>query len=460
MLRRLTRAGVVAVQLGCTPASVELPLAATGEGSRGGSSGGGDGPGGCAIDREVWVDNVAGANANTGTADDPVADLDAALARAGDCTRIHVRATASGYVGACIARDHVEIVGEGGRPDIDTPVTCDDRRSGLFVRASHVRLTGLAVDITAHPGELARAVVLSGLPDAPIEDVRVTDVVATGPGPGAAGRALLSSSLCFDCGFEGCRSTGAEGPGIGLANHQDGGLIRDNVVSAAGDGCIAVNGEPSQAVPGDAVLDGISSAVAIERNVLSDCGDAPAIHLASAVEGRVIDNVVRATAGGALLLDDDGVGDPAFASRDHLIAHNTFDCSACTAAAIRLRSGSTGNRLVDGLVIAPAAVLELAPDVRDDVAFDHNGYATGTGFPDADGSAIDLAGWQALGFDDGAIAIAVDATVVDAAAGDLHLRAGASAIDAGVDVGVALDAEGQARISGAAPDLGAYEHGG
>lgn len=455
MLRRLST--IVLVASACTPATAELPLPESMEGSGGSTAASGDGPDGCEIDGELWVDAVAGDNANRGSADAPVADLDAALGRAASCTRIHLRAAAVGYTGACIVRDNVEILGEGGRPRIDALVTCDERLAGLFVRASHVRITGIDVDVSAHPGEEARAVVLSGLPDAPIADVRVLDVGATGPGPGAAGRALLSSSLCFACAFEGCRATGSEGEGIGFDNHQDDGTIRDNVVRDAGGACILVNGEPTSVVPGDPVQDGVSSGFAIERNVVSGCGDA-AIHLGSAIAGRVIDNVVTATTAGALLLDDDSVGDDAFGSRDHLVAHNTFECSACVVAAIRVRAGSSGNRIVDSLVVAPDAAVELDDALREVTSFDHNGYDTALGFVDAGGNAIDLGAWQALGFDAGSLALSADATFVGA--DDLHLRAGASAIDAGVDVEIELDAAGGPRIVGAAPDLGAYEYGG
>ena len=454
MLRRLS--AIVLLAIACTPATAELPLPSSMEGSGGTTDANGDGPDGCEIDGELWVDAVAGDNANSGTADAPVADIDAALGRAASCTRIHVRAAAVGYTGACIVRDHVEIVGEGGRPLVDAPVTCDERLAGLFVRASHVRITGLDVDVSAHPGEEARAVVLSGLPDAPIEDVHVLDVTATGPGPGAAGRALLSSSLCFACAFEGCRATGSEAEGIGFDNHQDDATIRDNVVSDAGGACILVNGEPTSVVPGDAVQDGVSSGFTIERNRLSGCGDA-AIHLGSAIEGRVIDNVVTATPAGALLLDDDGIGDSALGSRDHLVAHNTFECSACVVAAIRVRAGSTGNRFVDNLIVAPAAAIEIDDALRDAIALDHNGYDTAMGFFDDADNAIDLAAWQALGFD--AASIGVSAATTFVGADDLHLRAGATAIDAGADVEVELDADGGPRIVGAAPDLGAYEYG-
>jgi hypothetical protein len=77
-------------------------------------------------------------------------------------------------------------------------------------------------------------------------------------------------------------------------------------------------------------------------------------------------------------------------------------------------------------------------------------------FVDA-GDTLGFALWQARGFDGGSILAAAAELFVDLDAGDVHLRPGAPAIDAGVDVGVALDAEGAPRLQGAAPDLGAYE---
>ena len=461
------RLGVLAwfsATLACTPASIVLPLpdsaGGSGDGSAGpdsDSDGDGDGPGGCAIDRALWIDNVAGDNANPGTEASPLADLDAALAAGGTCTVIHVVATDEGYSGACIQRDAVAIVGVGGRPHFDAPVVCDDRLAGLFVRADDVRLEHLTVDVSGAPGVLARAVVFSGVPDAPIRGGLALDLEAIGPGPADDGRALVSASLCFDCAVQRSVVRGAEGAGIGFDNHQDDAAILDNAVDGAGGGCIVVNGEPSEAIAGDAVIDGVSSRVSVERNIVRDCGaQTPSIHLASAVDGTVVDNVIGASEPGGILLDDDGLGDGAFGSRDTLLAHNTIDCSACTDPAVRILAGSTGVRMVDTIVTGLGAAVLLDASTHDSVAIDHDAYAPGMTFVDA-GDTLGFTLWQARGFDGGSIPAAAADLFVDLDGGDVHLRDGAPAIDAGVDAGVALDADGAPRWQGAAPDLGAYE---
>lgn len=459
-MRRLGVLASISAMLACTPASIVLPLpdsaGGTGEGSAG-TDGDGDGPGGCAIDRALWIDNVAGDNANPGTEASPLADLDAALAAGGTCTVIHVVATDEGYTGACIQRDAVAIVGVGGRPRFDVPVVCDDRLAGLFVRADDVRLEHLTVDVSGSPGVLARAVVFSGVPDAPIRGGLAVDVEAIGPGPVDDGRALVSASLCFGCAVQRSVVRGAEGAGIGFDNHQDDAAILDNLVDGAGGGCIVVNGEPSGAIAGDAVIDGVSSRFAVERNTVRDCGpQTAAIHLASVVDSTVVDNVIAAAEPGGVLLDDDGLGDGSFGSRDDLLAHNTIDCTACTDAAVRIVAGSTGVRMANTIVTGPGVAVLIDASTHDTVTIDHDAYAPGMTFVDA-GDTLGFTLWQARGFDDGSILAAAADLFVDLAAGDVHLRADAPAIDAGVDVGVALDADGAPRSQGAAPDLGAYE---
>ena len=50
-----------------------------------------------------------------------------------------------------------------------------------------------------------------------------------------------------------------------------------------------------------------------------------------------------------------------------------------------------------------------------------------------------------------------DPLFVAPATGDYHLQAGSPAVDAGVDVGLTYDRDGNARPAGTAPDVGPYE---
>jgi hypothetical protein len=71
------------------------------------------------------------------------------------------------------------------------------------------------------------------------------------------------------------------------------------------------------------------------------------------------------------------------------------------------------------------------------------------------GTAYNFAGWQGEGYD--AHSLAVDPTLVNAAAGQFLLAPGSPCIDAGADVGLTSDYTGRTVPQGTAPDIGAYE---
>ena len=85
-------------------------------------------------------------------------------------------------------------------------------------------------------------------------------------------------------------------------------------------------------------------------------------------------------------------------------------------------------------------------DKYDEQIFNNNLYWC------ADGSVDDP-----IGLPPGDGDIVADPGFVDRANMDLHLTAGSGAIDAGRDTGYSIDFDGNARISGDAPDIGAYE---
>ena len=83
---------------------------------------------------------------------------------------------------------------------------------------------------------------------------------------------------------------------------------------------------------------------------------------------------------------------------------------------------------------------------------------TGTMFDDVyGGNPVNFAGWQAKGWDIIGSAVA-DPLFIDALNGDFHLQSNSPAIDAGVDVGLTQDYEGNIIPQGLGFDIGAYEY--
>ncbi len=419
-------------------------------------------------DSELWVDNVAGQPGATGAEDDPFPTIALALENLDGLTYIYVRDTGSSYEGACVWDSDVGIFGVDGRPVIDQYVTCDGRNVLLFSRGDDVRFDNFTVDASAFPGESVRALVFSGLPDAPMYRNVGNQIHGIGPGFGIPGRSLISSSLCYDCIFQNGSSTGAEEHGIYWTNHQDGSIIRNNTVSNADGACIQLNSDPETYDGGVGIEDGVMSGSLVENNVLIDCGTGnggAALNLAGVHDSIFRNNLIYGTDfTGGIAQWDDGYSDWGdygnfdFGCKDNQFLHNTIDCRDCDRHAMSFRNGSTGTVFQNNIVITDSRDA-LGVDVESDsgLQIDYNLYLDGTLFEDPDEDWIDPGEWQALGHDANAVFSSFDVIFSDASAGDYTLANGSPAIDAGADHGVLGDLGGDSRPAGAAPDIGAYE---
>lgn len=443
-------------------------------GSDDGDTGGDGEPGGdyCdalwSPDTEIWVDNEAGSPGGSGTEADPVDSIAGGVAMASGKTHALVQATDTAYEGVCVETKEVAILGMDGRPKVDGIVECDGRNALFFSRADDVWFVGFRLDTSANAGESARALLFSGIVEAPINRNYGCDLEAVGPGQGQAGRSLISSSLCYDCVLEDSSSIGAEEHGIYWTNHQDGSILRNNYVSDADGACIQLNADPETYDGGNGIQDGHMSGGIVEGNIMFDCGNTDggaALNLAGVTDTVFRNNVIYGSNNpGGIANWDDGYsdwGDPGnfdFGCTGNTFAHNTIDCRGCDRHALSFRNGSTNNTFVDNIVITDSDdAIAYDDESSAGLDIDYNIYAEGVVFEPPSEDWIDLGEWQALGFDENSFMSAVGGLFEAPDSGDYHLPPGSPAVDAGIDAGVSADIEATPRPQGAGFDIGAYE---
>jgi|GEM_PF-2458421 len=416
----------------------------------------------------LYVDNLLGNDDNAGSEDAPFATLERALGAGGPEAFIFLRDTGTGYTGACVEEDGVTVFGYDGQPTIDNLVTCDGRDTLLYSRADDVTFENLRLDMSAFPGQRARALVFSGLPGDPIERNVARFVDALGPGPNPGGRSMLSASQCYDCVLEYSSSVGAEEHGIYWTNHQDGSVIRGNYVSDADGACLQFNADPETYEPGDPHLDGIMSGGLVEDNVFESCGSlgGASINLAGVHDTVFRNNVIfGAPLTGGVAMWDDGYSDWGddgnfdFGCKGNTFEHNTIDCRACDRHGLSLRNGSTGNRVVGNIILSGSAdAIAADEESLSGVSIDLNVYTEAAEFELPNGDWVDQASWtRATGFDPSSVSSTPDPLFVSADDGDYRLAPGSAAIDLVTDSTTPNDITGTPRPLGSAADAGAFE---
>lgn len=417
----------------------------------------------------VYVDNETGDDGADGSMATPVASLARGIELAESGTVVFLRATGLGYAGACVTQSGVSIVGLDGQPVIDQRVDCDGRATLLFSRADDFRVENVRLDASALGGQRLRALIFSGLPDAPIYRNEARFVDALGPGVSPDGRALISASLCYDCLLEYSSSIESEDHGIYWTNHQDGSVIRGNYVARADGACIQLNADPETNDPSHPFQDGVMSDGLVEDNILEDCGNeagGAALNLAGVHDTIFRNNIMFGTPfNGGVAMWDDGYSDWGeagnfdFGCVGNEFVHNTIDCRGCDRHALSLRNGSTSN-IVKNNIFITADVDALAVDSESNSGndVDHNVYLGGTIFEGVDGQWVGIEEWRsATGHDLNSILVELGSLFADEGSGDFHVAPGSPAIDAGTETSVALDYDDVSRPQGSAPDPGAFE---
>jgi hypothetical protein len=244
--------------------------------------------------------------------------------------------------------------------------------------------------------------------------------------------------------------------GIYVSNSGDRPVIRRNHVWGNHANGIHMNGDLSQG--GDGVIAG----AVVEGNVIhgNGRGGGSGINGDGLQSSRIVNNILYDNhASGISLYRIDG-GQPA---RNNLVAHNTIVQAADARWAINIQNASTGNRVVNNVLVTLhtfRGAIAISTDSLAGFVSDAN-VVTPRFTLDGGSSVLDLAAWRAAtGQDPRSLVSTPAALFVDVAAGDYHLRPGSPARDAALaPTDVLTDFEGQPRPSGPAPDIGADEGG-
>lgn len=420
-------------------------------------------------DSAIYVDNVIGSDGGDGSMGDPVSTIARGVELASAGTVVFVQATDIGYEGICLETDGVMLVGLGGQPTIDGAVECDGRMALMYSRADDIRFENFHLDASELGGISLRALIFSGLPDEPIYRNEARFIDALGPGVAPGGLALISASLCYDCLLEYSSSIESEDHGIYWTNHQDGSVIRGNLVTRADGACLQFNADPETNDPSHPFQDGLMSDGLIENNILVDCGNeagGAALNLAGVVDTVFRNNIMYGEPfNGGVAMWDDGYSDWGesgnfnFGCTGNTFVHNTIDCRGCDRHALSLRNGSTGNVVKNNIFITAefdAIAIDAESIGTNDVDF--NVYVEDTIFEGPDEAWVDIDTWRtATGHDQNSAVAPLQSLFTDLDTDDYHLAKGSGAVDMGDTLPASLDFDGIPRPQGAGPDAGAFE---
>jgi hypothetical protein len=243
--------------------------------------------------------------------------------------------------------------------------------------------------------------------------------------------------------------------GIYVGNSGDRPVIRRNHVWGNSGNGIHMNGDLSQGG------DGIITGAVVEANVIHGNGRTGGSGInGDGVQGaRIVNNILYDNhASGISLYQIDG-GAP---SKNNVVAHNTIVQAADGRWAINIKDGSTGNHVVNNILLSLhtfRGAISVTADSLAGFVSDANAVTPRFTLDDGD-TVLSLAAWrQATGQDAHAFASTPAALFADAAAGDYHLSATAPARDAALATDVTSDFDGGPRPVGPVADIGADEYG-
>jgi len=151
---------------------------------------------------------------------------------------------------------------------------------------------------------------------------------------------------------------------------------------------------------------------------------------------------------------------------NNLIAHNTFikAGSSGNVPEVWIKGNSYSNKIENNIVMAMAdsqtgELVRIEDQGKNNTINYNNYYADGSAFWQVLGTTIrDFAQYQSTMNLQEAHSIYGNPRFVDLANRNLHLEVDSVAIDAGIDVGITDDFDGNPRPQGAGYDIGAYEY--
>ncbi len=346
---------------------------------------------------------------------------------------------------------------------LDT-VVYDDKPASIHVARSYVTIDGFIVDanktVADTNGVRSRGIRVSGLPTAHVFDVRILNNKVSN-----AGWVGISTSYAENVLIEGNEIFNTLGQhGVYVANSADGPVIRRNVSHHNAWAGIQINSDPATTVNPGPPADGIIYNAVVEQNIVynNGAGGGGSFDFASIRNSRIVNNLSYNNVGKGIVLWDDGF-DPAYGSKDNLVANNTVVIPASSSQhALSMRNGSTGNTLRNNILLHLGNFDSVAIDSTSAAAgaggtFSSN-YNIVTKFEDTSGSLITLAQWRSQTGQDLNSFTATTSIFNNFAGNDFTLATGSAAINAGTTVAlVTNDLLGTARPQGIAYDIGAYE---
>jgi hypothetical protein len=410
-----------------------------------------------------FVNNQSNSSTQSGNSANPFKEIQTAYDRAVPGDTIYVAATTTGYSGICVEKNNLKFIGTGNRPKIDQLVKCDGRNVLFFSRADDILVKNFTLDTSSFAGQSARALIFSGIPQNPIYRNHADNIHALGPGQGSSGRSLISSSLCYNCVLENSSSTGAEEHGIYWTNHQDGSIIRNNIVTDTDGACLQLNSDPETYSSTNPYQDGIMSNNLVEGNIFYNCGNTSggaAVNLAGVEDSIFRNNLIYgAPLTGGIANWDDSFGN-SFGCKRNVYYNNLIDCRHCDRHALSFRNGSIGNSFMNNIIITGSKdAIAVDSESNQNLTIDYNLYFTGVFFEDTSERWISMNRWQQeMGYDlHSHIAPSLKDVFVDSPNVDYHLFAGSLAIDKGANIQVTMDFDGNSRPQGIGHDIGPYE---
>ena len=240
--------------------------------------------------------------------------------------------------------------------------------------------------------------------------------------------------------------------GIYVSNSGDRPIIRRNHSHDNYANGIHMNGDESQGG------DGTVSDALVERNVIhgNGMGGGSGINMDGVVDSVVQNNLLYDNhASGISLYRIDG----ATGSTGNVVVNNTIVQASDGRWCVNISDGSTGNTVRNNVLYnmhSFRGAITIDGVSRPGFVSDHNAVISRFSI-DGGNSVIDLAAWQALGYDTGSF-VATPAQLFLAPGSDFHLLPGAPAVDTGAAAAAPnVDLDGNPRPVGAAVDIGAYE---